>query len=282
MSPFQKVPILFFSDFLPLVPEGKSLKNSHPLGPGQKLVVDNRFLGVGPILKRIAAILFCFFTLACFSQQEFRPKNLPKYDNKVLHFGFTLGLNTMDFRIHPATSFMSDSIDIIENNRRLGFNISIVSSLRLGQYLDLRFLPGLSFGQRDMDYSQWDTSRKVMATKRMKIESTFIDFPLVFKYKAKRIVNYSPYVIGGMNFALDLASQKEVKEEEKPKIRLKPFDVYYEFGFGIDYYLTYFKFSTEIKFAVGLFDILRRDDTKYTSAIQRMNSNIIFICFHFE
>ncbi|MBI5217999.1 MAG: tetratricopeptide repeat protein [Bacteroidia bacterium] len=59
MSSLQKAPKLFFNDFLPLtkrsdltqvIPEGKSLKNSHPLGLGQKLVVDNRLFGVRSII----------------------------------------------------------------------------------------------------------------------------------------------------------------------------------------------------------------------------------------
>ena len=190
----------------------------------------------------------------------------------------------MNFSIKHSNNFLAenDSIDQIECVKQMGFNISIVSSLRLGEYFDLRFLPGLSFGQRDLNYSYWSAGNNRFVTKTMKIESTFINFPLIVKYKAKRIDNYRPYVIGGSSFALDLASQKSIKEEEKPKIRLKPFDVYYEFGFGIDYYLTYFKFSTEIKFTVGMFDILRRDETKYTTAIDKMTSNILYISFHFE
>lgn len=190
----------------------------------------------------------------------------------------------MDFSIKQSDNFLStnDSIDKIEPTRQFGFNISIVSNLRLREYIDLRFLPGLSFGQRNLSYSYWSATQNRFETKTMKIESTFLNFPLILKYKAKRINNYRPYVIGGSSFALDLASQKSIKEEDKPKIRLNPFDVYYEFGFGIDYYLTYFKFSTEIKFTVGLFNILRSDETKYTSSIDRMTSKILFICFHFE
>ncbi len=233
-------------------------------------------------MKNISVILLLLFVVSfAKAQRDDRPKNLPKYDNKVLHFGFTLGLNVMDFGIRQSSNFLElDSVHVIENNRRLGFNISIVSSLRLGEYFDLRFLPGLSFGQRDIDYTYYSSGHSYV--KRMKIESTFIDFPFIIKYKAKRIANYRPYVIGGINSTIDLASQKEIKEEEKPKIRLNPFDVYYQFGFGIDYYLTYFKFSTEIKLGVGLLDILRRDGTQYTRAIDRMTSNIVYISFHFE
>lgn len=199
----------------------------------------------------------------------------------MLHFGFTLGLNTMDFTIHNSPTFFSlDSIYAIENTPMMGFNLGIVSDLRINQNFTLRFLPGLNFGQRDLEYLVYKDSS--FYKKIMKIESTFLDFPLVIKYRAQRINNYRPYLLGGLSYKFDLAAQKEIKEEEKPKIRLKRSDVYYEIGFGIDYYLPYFKFSTELKFAVGMFNIIKPDNSQFTSAIERMNSKMIILSFHFE
>lgn len=173
-----------------------------------------------------------------------------------------------------------DTVYSIENNPRVGFNIGIVSNLRLHEYFDLRFLPGLNFGQRDLVYLLYEDYMFRLHT--MKIESIFLDFPVIFKYKAARINNFRPYLIGGGSIRYDMASQKKVKEAEKPKIRLDPFDVYYEVGFGIDYYLQYFKFSYELKFAVGVFNIVNPDNTIYTEAIQRLNSKMIILSFHFE
>ena len=221
--------------------------------------------------------------------QKKKPQNLPGYDNKVLHFGFTLGLNTMDFNIQKSGDFYwLNNIYAIENLRQFGFNISIVSSLRLREYLDLRFLPGLSFGQRNLEYIELDTiinDNPIFSNRVMQIESTFIQFPLLFKYKSERVNNFRAYIVGGGNFSIDLAAQKDIKESERPKIKLKPLDVYYEIGFGIDYYLTYFKFSTELKLAVGIMDIIGEADPEYpqyNSAIERMNSKLIILSFHFE
>jgi hypothetical protein len=116
----------------------------------------------------------------------------------------------------------------------------------------------------------------------MKLASTFVEFPLLLKYKAKRINNYRPYVIAGINYKLDLASKKKIKEEEMPKIRLKQGDFAYEIGFGIDFYTTYFKFSPEIKFAVGTLNVMVPDNTQYTSSIKYLKSNIFMLSFHFE
>ncbi|MBN2682762.1 MAG: PorT family protein [Bacteroidales bacterium] len=232
-------------------------------------------------MKKFIAILFTSLVFAGFSQRT-GALNLPKYDYNPLHFGFTLALNSMDFTIRNSGDFFTlDSVYSIENKPHVGFNLNIVSDLRISENLTLRFLPGLDFGQRDMEYiiPYSDTSLRRHV---MKIESIFLDFPLEIKYRAQRISNYRPYLLTGVAYKFDLAAQKKVKEEEKPKNRLVRSDVYYEFGFGVDYYLPYFKFSTELKFAVGIFDILKRENSQFTKAIERMNSKMIVLSFHFE
>ena len=116
----------------------------------------------------------------------------------------------------------------------------------------------------------------------MKIASTFIEFPIQIKYKSVRINNFCPYLIAGINPKIDFAARKKINEEEMPKIRLKNMDLYYEFGFGIDFYLTYFKLSTELKYGVGLMNMIEPDNTQFTSAIKKMNSRMIMLSFHFE
>jgi hypothetical protein len=116
----------------------------------------------------------------------------------------------------------------------------------------------------------------------MRIESTFATFPLLFKYRSIRLNNYRPYIIAGVNYCLDLESEKRIRDEEKPKIRLAKNDFYIEAGFGIDYYFPYFKFSTELKFSFGMMNIVRYDGSEYTSAIERLNSRFVSLLFYFE
>ena len=231
-------------------------------------------------MKKYVSILF--ICLGFYANGQFtRPINIPRFDNDKLHFGFTLGLNRMDFTINNSGDFFTlDSVYAVENQSMMGFNLGIISDLRLNQHWTLRFLPGLIFGQRNMEYLVVKDDKLI--TKIMKIESTFLDFPLVFKYRAQRINDYRPYLLAGGSYKFDLAAQKEIKEEEKPKIRLKRSDFYYEIGFGIDYYLPYFKLSTELKFSVGILNMIKPDNTQFTGAIEKMNSKMIILSFHFE
>ncbi|PID89562.1 MAG: hypothetical protein CSB01_01315 [Bacteroidia bacterium] len=214
-------------------------------------------------------------------------KNLKTYESKPLHFGFSIGLNYMDFSIHQEDDFYTiDSVYSVENSVSPGFHLGPIINFKILKFLDLRALFLLSFGQRDMHYKIFSDTltngEPSFETKDMRIESTFMEFPILLKYKGKRDGNYRPYLVGGFAPKYDLAAQKKIKDSEMPKIRLNQLDYYYEFGFGMDFYLEYFKLSAEVKYAAGLKNIIKYDGTQYTSAIQKMNSRMIMFSLHFE
>ena len=188
----------------------------------------------------------------------------------------------MDFTIHFSDQMaLSDSILSVQTHRLIGFNINIVSEVHLFKYLDLRFLPGLNFGQRNMEYVFYNEHENTTERHTMYIESTHLDLPVLLKYSSARLNNYRLYLVGGGAFRYDWAAQKEIQDIEKPKITLKPWDAYYEIGAGIDFFLEYFKFSIETKLSVGLNNIISSDNYE-SMIIRKMNSKIFFISLHFE
>jgi len=236
------------------------------------------------MFKYLIIILILFISIGLKAQST-RPLNLPKYDQMPLHFGMSLGLNQMDFTIHNSGRFLTpaiDSIYSIENTPLVGININIVSNFNFHNYYAVRFLPGLNFGQRNLTYWIIDTTKKVYYSHIMKIESTYLDLPLLFEYKGKRLTNFRPYLVGGASFKIDLAAQKKIKEEDKPKIRLSRTSFYYEVGFGTDFFLEYFKFALELKYVVGINNVLVFDNTQFSEAIERMNSKMLMFSITFE
>lgn len=216
------------------------------------------------------------------SGQIYKPPNLPYYDQKFLHFGFTIGLNRMDFKIQRSEEMLvNDSIHSLEVYPQMGFNLNAISDIRIGKYLNLRFLPGLNFGQRNLQYVVID-EKEGYTNYIMRLESIFLDIPVLVKYKAKRINNYRPYIIGGMAYRWDLATRRKLRQTEDFRVTLEPMDMYFEIGFGIDFYFYYFKFSTELKASLGYFDVLSRDGSVYTNVVERMSSNMVSLNFHFE
>jgi hypothetical protein len=238
-------------------------------------------------LKRIA--LYIVFSLVFLlihinlSAQKQKPKNESWYDEKPIHFGFSLGLNAMDFNITPSQTYLAkDSLYPEVSKLNPGINIQIVMDVRPANHMDIRFLPGVSFGQRYIRYYK----DQVLYNDRQKLESSFLEFPLLLKLKGDRLNNVRPYVIGGFNYRYDLAAKKDFDEEKPVYIRIKKPDLYYELGAGLDFYLPYFKLSVELKVSKGLTDVLVRESPpshpEYVNAIEKMKSQIWILSFHFE
>jgi len=217
-----------------------------------------------------------------YGQRRKKPQNLIRYDYKKLHFGFTLGINELNFNIKKNSSTLTnDTLLTLLSNSQKGFNLGIVSNLRIGKYTDLRFIPTLVFGERHLIYGFID-SNGVSDERIKRIESTLIDFPIYIKYKSARYNNFRTYVIGGIKYSLDVASQDNINDEGQEIVKLKKNDLMGEIGFGLDFYLEYFKFSPQIKLSYGILNLLSEDETVYTKSINHLSTNGWMISFTFE
>jgi hypothetical protein len=239
-------------------------------------------------MKRALIISFLFIiTLAKVAEAQYFPKNLPKYDQKHWHFGFTLGMNSMDFAIRPIDHLdLNDTLMVIEPQASQGFNIGIVSNRRLGKFLDLRFVPTLSFGERSIKYILKD-GLGGEKTYIKSVESTYIDFPLTLKYKSKRLPgrwnNSRVFIMGGVRYSLDLASQRKKKgTSNEVVIKLNPHDLMGTLGVGFDFFLPYFKFGIELQMAYGVLNLMSKEPNIYNTNIDRMTSKMTWITFTFE
>jgi len=228
--------------------------------------------------------------------------NLPKYDNAPYHFGFTIGLNQMLFTIKPAADIntrmyfeiknelgelLADSAMMMSVSSRptFGFDIGIVGDKRLGRYFNLRFVPALSFGERNINYTVkgWDNGEIKLVDVEKNIGSVFIDFPFMVKYKSKRINNMLAYVTAGGKYSMDIASNAKKQDQSgQVVVKLKKNDVYAIVGVGFDFYNPWFKLGVELKMSYGLLDMIKRDDTMLTQSIEKLNSKVFQLGLTFE
>jgi hypothetical protein len=65
-------------------------------------------------------------------------------------------------------------------------------------------------------------------------------------------------------------------------VKTRKNDFMYEVGVGVDFYLEYFKLSPELKYSFGMRDLLVRDGSMYTSAIDRLTSRLFYLSLTFE
>lgn len=207
-------------------------------------------------------------------------KNLPNYDNKTWHFGFSIGANNLGFRVDRADEFMElSNVYGVDAVKYTGFHVGPLSNLRLNKYMDLRMMFDLSFNQRDLVY-HIVLDKGTMDVRKMQIRSTMLEFPVLIKYKAERINNYAPYVVAGGTFRYDLTAGKNPEDEEA--VKLNHIDPCISFGAGFDFYLQYFKLAIELRYNLGLLNTLQPDGGIYTGCLKSLKSNGITLSLHFE
>ena len=234
--------------------------------------------------------------------------NLKLYDYDQLHFGFIISGNQMNFIVNPVDNLqqlyfkgsveLPSTIDYADSAQvygilslpTVGFTVGIVGDLRLGEYFNLRFIPSLAFGRRDLHYDtriyrnsdlfpDSDTIRIVL---KQKIQSTFIEFPFLLKYKSKRVNNFRAYVTGGVKFSFDLASQAHKTEENNFEPKLFRTDTYGVLGGGVEIYMNWFKLGMDLTMSYGARDMLLREGNMYTNSIESLRSKIFMLTFTFE
>ena len=225
--------------------------------------------------KLILFIITLFLGSAAWAQFNERPViNLENKDKKLLNFAYYLGFNQYDFKFD-----YKENVDDILVLKTIGFNVGVVAEVRLNDFFDVRFEPGLSYTKRDLGFPQ-------PLGEIREVTSTYINFPLLLKASTKRLGNFRPFLVGGVSASINLGSNQEALDDNSSgTFRMKKSVYNYELGFGIDFYLPYFKFSPSIRGVFAINDELVPDNdinSPYTGNIDGLRTRGLFINFTFE
>ena len=205
-------------------------------------------------------------------------------DIRPIHFGFMLGINTMDFGIKPSMLEIDGKVYQADVSHLIpGFSVGVIGDVRLGEYFNFRLIPSLHLSERTLSYMN-DKNSDVF---KQNVKTYLLTVPVYFKYSAVRIKNYRPYLIAGGGIGFDLGRDRQLP------VLLKQFDYFIDFGVGCTFYFPFFRFSPEIKFAMGFNDILTplnerpkdfiSNDRKFlTNALNRLTSRMFTLVFNFE
>lgn len=204
--------------------------------------------------------------------------NLENFDKQRIYWGYYLGFSSFDFK----TDFKTNTGPPIEVVGHTGFNVGLVGVLRLQEYFELRFEPGLYYASRTINYSQFTNERDGVR----EVKATYIDFPLLLKFCSLRTGNVRPYLVGGFSSTLNLSSNSKSKDDNLlQKFRVKPWTNNYTVGFGVDLYFEYFKFSPSIRGVFGLKNELIPDadpNSPWTGNIESLKTRAVLINFTFH
>lgn len=223
----------------------------------------------------ICLLFFCPNLKAQFNE---RPViNLENKDKKILNFAYYLGFNQYDFKF----DYKENEEDILVD-KTFGFNVGVVTEIRLNEFFDVRFEPGLSYTSRRLGFPGFTEERDAIRD----VKSTYINFPLLLKASTKRLGNFRPFLVGGVSASLNLGSNQDALDDNASgTFRMKKIVYNYELGFGIDFYLQYFKFTPSIRGVFAITDELVPDNdvnSLWTGNIEALRTRGLFINFTFE
>lgn len=228
-------------------------------------------------------------------------------DDETLHFGFAFQYVNAEYKIIKVPNWNApienidspgnfESFTAIKSPPNPGFGLGFVSDLYLNKNMNLRFTPTLVFGDRFIRYrfnrtldnkfedvvEEQDGASWVEKT----VKSTMVEFPLLLKLKSDRRNNFRAYLIGGLKYGIDIASEQKTNDEKKTYFNkmLKNHKNFmsYEMGIGFDLYFEFFKLSPEIKLSNSFKSIVERNDTPYSNALEKLFLRNLIISLYFE
>jgi len=206
--------------------------------------------------------------------------NLSGYDDTKVHYGFLLGAHSSYYRLEYSSFFSSSNYSNLHSilpDVSPGFKLGFISDFSIYYPFDLRTLLQVSFQEFKVDYLYDDGT--VFSDVR---PATFLESPILIKYKSKRRKNSRMFIIGGIKPSLEIGA-KNKDEAGKDILELRAFDVSLEIGFGADLFFPLFKLSPEIRYSRGLFNMINDNSrNEYNLPIDKIIVHNISFFFTFE
>lgn len=232
------------------------------------------------LLFIIAVLIVTQSTQAQLFNRE-RLTNLATFDNKLLSWGYFLGFNNYDYNFDYIEEKGNTKTDINVEGES-GFNVGLVGDLRINKFINLRLEPGLYFTQRNLMFPGFEEEKDFLR----EVKATYIHIPLLVKISTKRLNNFKPFVVAGISTSINLSSNEDNPDDNfQGEFRSTSNTNYYELGFGVDFYLFYFKFTPSIR---GLFatsnELVQDNSTNspWTGNISKMATRAWVINFTFQ
>lgn len=238
-------------------------------------MTDTKNIKAGNYLLRGHIVIFLLI-FSFFSARAQREINRPNHDLLPYYFGLSLSYNNT--YLHPEKHPMflqNDSILSVEPGTSGGLALGLAATANLSKHFEVRFIPQLILGgSKYFTYHLKYPNDLEPEYQKKTIPSTIVSFPLQFKFNSDRIDNFRVYMMGGMKYDYDLASNSSARNAEN-LVKLTKGDFGYEAGIGFNFFLPVVTISPEFKVSNGLSNIHSRDaNLKYSNVLDKLQSRM--------
>lgn len=215
------------------------------------------------------------------SEMKYRRVHLEDYDDKAIRYGFLFAAPFTRFNIkynnNYAQAANGDSTYQMYSPNQVGFRVGFVMNAILSEHWDVRLTPAVSIYSRSVDY------RYAGGTSKSELrESTWVELPLLFKYKSKRRMNSRMYLVGGASLGLETNVRKR-EVTGSSRLLTKNTDLAVEYGIGFEQFFEFFKFAPELRFSHGLLNLYEPvQNANFNRGLQRLTTHTVTLYLTFE
>lgn len=207
----------------------------------------------------------------------YRRKHLEYYDDKPIHYGILFAVPFTRFNIKHSNDFATkDTAFVIQSPTNAAFRMGFTVNAYLNEHFDLRTTPAVSLYERHVKFSYPNGTERTE-----KRESTWIEVPLLLKYKSVRRVNSRMYMIAGVTLGIE-TNVKRNRGGGATALNTKSSDFSIDYGIGYEQFFEFFKFAPELRFSHGLTNMLVPGTNSVANGISRMRTHTVTLYLNFE
>ncbi len=211
-------------------------------------------------------------------------RHLEFYDDKPIHYGFLFAVPVTRFTIRHRDKFMeSDSAYSIVSPAQGAFRMGFTVNAFLTDHFDIRTTPSISLYERRVKYSYPGGGSPPGTEKIESRESTWIEIPLLLKYKSTRRVNTRMYMIAGVTLGIETnVKRSRGNTNVSSQLDTRSSDFTVDYGVGLEQFFQFFKFAPELRFSHGLVNMLQPANNASSIGLSRLTSHTVTLYLNFE
>lgn len=195
------------------------------------------------------------------------------YDEKPLHFGFMFGLTSSNYYANGFPSVLVNDVTgeplSLSSPRSFGFQIGGIVNYALSKHVEVKSGLNIALYDRQIQFANEELISR---------ESTWLEIPMLLKFRSVRRQNHRMYLISGLKLGLEANVKKK-----NTAVTANTSELSLEYGIGFERFYRFFKFSPEIRISHGLNNLfVPPGSTNSYSKLSQLNSHTISLIFNFE
>jgi hypothetical protein len=207
--------------------------------------------------------------------QGYVRKHLEFYDDKPIHFGFLFAMPVTRYVATPSDAYVSDSTLALYSPASTAFRMGFTINKVLSEHFDIRTTPSVTLYGRTLTYEY--PNKKVDKVR----ESTWVEVPLLLKYKSKRRVNTRMYLLTGVTLGFETNVKNKIRFGAE-QLNTRRSDITLDYGVGLERFFEFFKLAPELRFSHGLVNMIPDSGVQTMQGVRRLTSHAVTLYLNFE